>query len=166
MLHSCPHMYNVLTSASVIQLHIVDIWRYMVYIDYYIETYVDNIYSPLFLCTTDIEPRTHEQVRLTQQRHDSYLRRGETKAKVKASFKESGIKDSCAFSKLEYFDVVDGYQLDGMHIFSNVVALHHNALLGGGWSENVQLFARAFDRNAHVVCQRPATGPSPWALSK
>ena len=121
---------------------------------------------PLFLCTTDIEPRTHEQVRLTQQRHDSYLRRGETKAKVKASFKESGIKDSCAFSKLEYFDVVDGYQLDGMHIFSNVVALHHNALLGGGWTGNVQLFVRAFDRNAHVVCQRPATGPSPWALSK
>ena len=72
-------------------------------------------------------------MRLTQQRHDSYLRRGETKAKVKASFKESGIKDSCAFSKLEYFDVVDGYQLDGMHIFSNVVALHHNALLGGGF---------------------------------
>ena len=114
---------------------------------------------------TDFEPRTHEEVRLTQLRHDSYLQRGHSKKKVKESFKASGIKDSCAFSKLDYFDVVDGYLLDGMHIFSNVVALHHSALLGGGWSANVQLYARAFQRNVRVVCQRPASGPSPWALS-
>ena len=103
-------MSNVLTSERAIQLHIVYIWFYTM-LDIY--KYMYNIYLfylfPLFLCTTDIEPRTHEQVRLTQQRHDSYLRRGEPKAKVKASFKESDIKDSCAFSKLEYFDVVDGY---------------------------------------------------------
>ena len=117
---------------------------------------------------TDVEPRTHLEVRLVQQRHYSYIRRGLPKSLLDASQKATGLKGSCAFSRLEYFNVVRDYLLDGMHIFSNVIARHHSALLGAGWSQDVRNCARALDINARNLCRRPPppAGPSPWALSK
>ena len=98
-----------------------------------------------------MEPRTHREVRITQQRHDNYILEGIPKKILKASEQRTGIKDSCAFSKLEYIDVVCDYQLDGMHIMQNVVALHHNALLGSGWSADVRNCARALHINEHTL---------------
>jgi hypothetical protein len=99
-----------------------------------------------------MKPRTHHEVRIAQVRHDNLIKNKVAKIKVKESEQATGIKGSCAFSRLKYFDVVRDYQLDGMHIFSNLVAQHHNAFLGGGWNADVRNCARRLNIYVRHLC--------------
>lgn len=91
-------------------------------------------------------------MRSIQKKHENFVADQAPKRYLKASIQATGIKDTCALSRLPYFDLVKDYILDGMHTLSNVIHLHHGALLGDGYGPHVRNYARANHVNVQLLC--------------